>query len=446
MDATVLATALPTIAADIGTTPVALKLALTAYFVAMAIFIPISAWLGDRLGVKNVLRAAIVVFMVGSLGCAFAGSLHEFVLARFVQGMGGAMMSPLARLMLYRITPRDGLVRAMAWLTVPAVVAPMVGPPVGGLLATFFSWHWIFLINLPVGIAGLLAITSVIPDIEPAPGRPLDFVGFLLLALTFSGCVFGFSLFSMPALPRWLAVATAAVGLAAGSLYIAHARRSARPLIDLRLISEPGFRASVIGGLIFLMSAGAVPFLLPPMLQMGFGLTPLQSGLITFIGAVGSLLTKFFAPHMFAAIGFRTAMIWSALLTALALMLNGTFTPETPVFVIMATLMFAGLARSAFLTGRHVLALADVRPEDAGQATAIDTVVRPIGTALGVALAGGVLEFSALANGRPVTMDDFHLAFFLLASICTLTTIPFLRLSKGAGSMVSGHRKHQAGQ
>jgi MFS family permease len=213
MDATVIATSLPAIAADIGTTPVALKLAFTAYFVALAIFIPISAWMADKFGAKNVFRAAILVFVIGSVACAFAGSLTEFVFARFLKGMGGAMMSPLARLILFRATPRTELVNAMAWLTIPALVAPTVGPPVGGFLTTFFSWHWIFLINVPIGLVGLVLITKYLPDVESGPRRKMDFPGFILIAIAFAGILFGVSLVSLPVLPMWVAVASTAAGV-----------------------------------------------------------------------------------------------------------------------------------------------------------------------------------------------------------------------------------------
>lgn len=437
MDATVIATSLPAIAADIGTTPVALKLAFTAYFVALAVFISISAWLSDRFGAKNVFRIAIFVFVFGSLGCAFASSLQAFVLARFLQGMGGAMMSPIARLMLYRITPRQDLVRSTAWLTIPAVIAPMLGPPLGGFLTTFISWHWIFLINVPIGVAGLVMITRFIPEIEAGPARALDVPGFLLLALTFSGTVFGLSLFSMPVLPLWVACVATSAGLISGALYVLHAKRALAPMLDPRLFREPVMRSSIAGAAIFHIGAGALPFLLPLMLQLGFGMTPFESGLITFIGAFGALLTKLGAERLYGTIGFRAVMIAAAVITAALLAVKATFTPETPLVLIMLTLLAGGLARSAFFTGQHVLVVAQIRPEDAGQATAIDTITRPIGTALGVALAGGILEASARAHGGGIGLADFHTAFLSIGAITLLAVLPLLSLPKDAGSAVS---------
>lgn len=439
MDATVIATSLPAIAADIGTTPVALKLAFTAYFVALAIFIPISAWMADKFGAKNVFRAAILVFVIGSVACAFAGSLTEFVFARFLKGMGGAMMSPLARLILFRATPRTELVNAMAWLTIPALVAPTVGPPVGGFLTTFFSWHWIFLINVPIGLVGLVLITKYLPDVESGPRRKMDFPGFILIAIAFAGILFGVSLVSLPVLPMWVAVASTAAGVFAAAGYAIHANRVEVPLLDPRLFRDGAFRASIIGTAIFLIGVGAIPFLMPLMLQLGFGMTPFESGLVTFIGAFGAMITKFFAKRLFATTGFRSALMVAALISAIGIGIKGTFTPETPIVVIMGVILFAGLIRSAFFTGQHALGLSEIDDSEAGQATAISAVVRPIATALGVALAGGVLEASAHLRGGELALTDFHVAFFVVGAVSAFAAIPFLLLPKDAGAEVSGH-------
>lgn len=446
MDATVIATSLPAIAADIGTTPVALKLAFTAYFVALAIFIPISAWMADKFGAKRVFCMAIAVFIIGSIACAFAGSLGEFVMARFLKGMGGAMMSPLARLILFRSVPRSDLVNAMAWLTIPALVAPTLGPPVGGFITTFASWHWIFLINVPIGLVGLGLIIRFLPEIEPGPERPLDVLGFVLLGICFSGVVFGLSLFSLPVFPMWVAALTTGLGLVAAVGYALHARRAEQPLLDPRLFREPAFRASVIGTTVFLIGVGAIPFLLPLMLQIGFGMTPFESGLVTFVGAFGALITKFFAKRIFASSGFRNTLLAAAVISAAGIALKGTFTPETPLVLIMGVIFVAGLVRSAYFTGQHALGLSQIRDDEAGQATAISTVMRPIATALGVALAGTVLEISAHGRGGALTLDDFHLAFFVVAAVSALAVLPFLKLDKHAGSEVSGHMTPEARQ
>ena len=243
MDSTVIATSLPAIAADIGTSPIALKLALTAYFVSLAIFIPISGWMADRWGATNIFRIAIVIFMLGSIACAFSNSLPTFVLSRFLQGVGGSMMTPVARLVLLRATPRNELVNAMAWLTVPALVGPLTGPPVGGFLTTYLSWHWIFWINVPIGIIGVLLATQV-----PAQGRAAHARGRSTSpgssspSIAFSGIIFGLSVISLPAIPVWLGYTAVAIGLVAGAIYLWHTTRTDHPLLDPRLLTQPLFR------------------------------------------------------------------------------------------------------------------------------------------------------------------------------------------------------------
>lgn len=439
MDATVISTSLPAIAADIGTTPVALKLAFTAYFVALAIFIPISAWLADTFGAKNVFRAAIVVFMLGSVACAISGSLTEFVFARFLKGMGGAMMTPLARLILLRTTERKDLINAMAWLTIPALVGPMLGPPVGGFLTTFLSWHWIFLINIPIGLLGVVLISKYLPTVESAGQRPMDFPGFLLTAIAFSGITFGLSLLSMPILPLWIAAASTLAGLIALALYVPYALRVANPLLDLRLFLHPSFRAVVVGTSFMLIGAGAIPFLLPLMLQVGFGYSPFESGMITFVGALGSLLLKFYAKPVYRRVGFRTALMAAAGLSSLSLVAKGTFVAQTPVVVMMLVIFLSGLVRSTYFTGQNALAFVDIDGDEAGPATAIHSVTRPIATALAVAFAGAMLELSSHWRGEALAVEDFRIAFFAVAAVSALAVIPYWRLHKEAGSEVSGH-------
>ncbi|MEX0628204.1 MAG: MFS transporter [Cucumibacter sp.] len=439
MDATVIATSLPAIAEAIGASPVALKLALTAYLVALAIFIPISGWMADRLGAKNVFRAAIVVFMLGSVACAFSGSLEAFVVSRFLQGVGGAMMTPVARLILFRTTARNQLVSAMAWLTIPALTGPLIGPPFGGFLTTYFGWQWIFFINLPIGALGIAAISRFLPEIEPLPLRPIDWLGFLLTGTAFAGVVFGLSVVSLPALPPVVGILTAVVGVVAGLAYLAHARRAKYPILDLKLFANPAFRASIVGTSVFILGVGAIPFLLPLTLQLAFGMTPFESGLITFVGAGGALFAKFFARRIYAAAGFRSVLTITAIASAAGVAANGFFAPDWPIWAIMAVILAGGLVRSTFFTGVNALTLADVGPEEVGHATAIMSVCRPIATALAVALAGSILEVTALVNGEELSLGDFQMAFFVVAAVSAFSLLPFLRLKPDAGSEVSGH-------
>jgi EmrB/QacA subfamily drug resistance transporter len=440
MDSTVIATSLPAIAADIGTEPIALKLALTAYFVALAIFIPISGWMADRFGAKNVFRLAIVVFMLGSLACSFAYSLETFVLSRFFQGIGSSMMTPVGRLLLVRSTPRNELVSAMAWLTIPALVAPVTGPLIGGFLTTYLSWHWIFWINIPIGTAGLFFASIYLQVPDDRTPRPVDLVGFLIAAVAFSGTVFGLSVVSLPALPIIYGYLTLAVGVTASLLYLMHARRTKYPLLDPKLFRHRLFRSAITGGSLFRIGVGAVPFLLPLMLQLGFGLNPFQSGAITFTSAVGAMLSKFMAERLFARFGFPRVLGFAALFGGLMIATQGLFNADTAVPVMMTVLIVGGILRSTFFTGCNAIGYADVSDEEASQATAITAVAQQLSIAFGVAVAGAILEISTTINGGVLTLADFQIAFFVVGGLSTLAALVYLRLPPGAGSDVSGHR------
>ncbi len=433
MDSTVIATSLAAIAADIGTTPISLKLALTAYLVALAIFIPISSWMADRFGARNVFRVAMAVFVLGSIACAFANSLLFFVAARFLQGMGGALMTPVARLVLVRSTPRHDLVNAMAWLTIPGLIGPIVGPPFGGFLTTYFSWHWIFLINVPIGILGILLVGWFLPETMRNEARKIDLTGFALAGPAFALFAFGTSVVSLPALPPMVGVIATAMGLGLAVLYARHALATDNPLFDLRLLRFPFFRSSVIAGTFFRLGQGAIPFLFPLMLQLGFGYSPFESGMITFAGAVGAIIAKFVANGIFVKIGFRLALVLSTAVSAAGLFAMGLYTPETPLLVIIGILIFVGFWQSVFWTGSGAFAFADIDDKDAGQANVMSQVSVQLSIASGVALGGGMLEASTALRGGEMTLIDFHTAFFVLAVVCLVSTALFLRLPRNAG-------------
>jgi EmrB/QacA subfamily drug resistance transporter len=441
MDSTVIATSLPAIAADIGTSPIALKLALTAYLVSVAIFIPVSGWTADRFGARRVFRFAIGVFMIGSVACAASSSLAEFVGARFLQGMGGAMMTPIARLVLVRATAKRELVSAMAWLTVPALIGPLAGPPLGGFVTTWFSWHWIFLINLPVGAAGIWLAGRFLPDIEAQATGRLDVTGLLLAAIAAAGVVFGLSVVSLPALPPTVGAVTLAAGAAAGIAYVLHARRTAAPVLDLGLFGNRVFAAAIASGSIFRIGSGAVPFLLPLLFQLGFGLNPFQSGMLTFASAIGAVAMKFLAPFTLRAGGFRNVLIAAGLLSGLLMAVNGLFEPDTPHGVVIAVLIGAGFLRSLFFTSNSALVFAEIDGPHYSQATAIAAAFQQVTVAIGVAVGGGILEGMALLTGEPVGAHAFTTAFAAVGAIAALAVLPLLRLPKDAGSAVSGHRR-----
>jgi EmrB/QacA subfamily drug resistance transporter len=439
MDSTVIATSLAEIARDIGTEPVALKLALTAYLVALAIFIPVSSWMADRFGARNVFRWAIVVFMIGSVCCAMSNSLATFVLSRFLQGMGGAMMTPVARLVLVRATPRNQLVDAMAWLSIPGLIGPIVGPPVGGFITTYASWHWIFLINVPIGLIGIVLVGIFLPDWHRNEPRRMDFPGFFLAGAAFAGWVFGISVITLPALPITFGVAALAGGTLAALVYLWHYRRTEYPLLDLRLFRLPIFRATMTGGTFFRLGTGAMPFLFPLMLQLSFGLNAFQTGTITFASAVGAFTAKFVAEPIIQRIGFRTTLIWSTVGTLAGVVAMGLYAPQTPVWLMMGLLVLTGFIQSTWWTSTNAFVFSDVDDKDAGQANVISQVGVQLSLAFGVALGGSALELFRQGHGGEPTLLDFHLAFYVIAAVGVVAAIVFARLPRNAGSNISGH-------
>jgi EmrB/QacA subfamily drug resistance transporter len=439
MDSTVIATALPSIAADLHVGPITLKLALTSYMVALAVFIPISGWMADRFGAKRIFRIAICIFIIGSVLCAVSGGLMQFVGSRFLQGVGGSMMTPVGRLVLVRTTKRSDLVSAMALLSIPALVGPLAGPPLGGFITTYFSWHWIFLINVPVGIIGVILATIYLPEVEATAPPKLDFTGFLLTSFSAAGIVFGMSVISLPALPPAVGISAVIIGFICGFLYVRHARNHPAPILNLKLLRKATFRASVTGGTLFRICIGAMPFLMPLMLQLGFGLNPFQSGLITFAGAIGAISTKFIAKRVFAAFGFKAALLSAAGVTTATTVAIGFFEPVTPHIIIIVVLLIGGFSRSFFFTGINALAFADVDDKEASQATSLSSVMQQISLALGVAVAAAILETTTFFSGTSLQVVDFHIAFFAISVLTVVATIPFIRMDRNAGALLSGH-------
>lgn len=446
MDSTIIATSLPAIAVDMGTSPIALKLAMTAYLVSLAIFIPISAWMADRYGAKQVFRCAIGVFILGSICCALANTLGEFVGARFLQGMGGSMMTPVARLLLVRTTAKSGLVSAMATLTIPALVGPLLGPPVGGFITTYLHWHWIFLVNVPIGFLGIWLSGRYLPEIDKAPHQQIDAVGFVLSAVAASGIVFGLSVISLPALPTYIGGIAVTVGVVSAWLYVRHARSKEHPLLQLKLFAIPTFRTAILGGSLFRIGIGAIPFLLPLLLQLGFGLSPFESGMITFVSAAGALSMKFVAPKILRHLGFKIVLISASLTTALTIAAFGFFTAHTPYLLMLSILFVSGFLRSMFFTSSNALVFADLDAAQNGQATAISAVAQQISLAMGVTIGGLALELWAQATGSAVGGEGFTFAFLVIAVIAAVPALIFARLAPDAGGEVSGKGQPRAAE
>ncbi|WP_127076213.1 DHA2 family efflux MFS transporter permease subunit [Rhodomicrobium lacus] len=438
LDATVIATSLPAIAASLNEDPITLKLAMTSYLLSLAVFIPISGWVADRYGARRVFMAAIVVFAAGSMLCGLSNGLPEFIAFRILQGIGGAMMVPVGRLLILRSVPKHELIRALAWLTIPAMFGPVVGPPLGGFITTYLDWRWIFYVNVPIGALGLFLSWRFFENIREERSPPLDRTGFVLSGLALAAIVFGLALLGETHESMLTGAAMTLGGVVFGAAYVRHAFRVDNPVIDLRLLGISTFRAGVIGGSVFRIGIGAMPFLLPLMLQLCFGLSPFQSGMLTLAAAAGALVMKTTAPVIIRRFGFRNVLIVNAAISSAFIALSGFFTDATPHAAIVAILLAGGFFRSLEFTAINALAYADIKPSQMSRATSFASVAQQVSLSLGVAIGALVLQASQATRGEPtLTQADFATSFWVVAALSALATVWFWRLPEGAGASLS---------
>jgi EmrB/QacA subfamily drug resistance transporter len=444
MDSTVISTSLPAIARAIGTNPLALKLAVTSYLLSLAICIPASGWTADRFGARNVFRLAIGVFVLGSIGCAASHSLEQFVFARIVQGMGGAMMTPVGRLIMVRSVDKHLLLNAMSLVTVPALIGPICGPPLGGFITTYASWHWIFLINVPIGLIGIAAATRFIPNVHVEHRYPFDLLGFILSGLGIAGLAFGLSVLGLDFLPGGIVAALIGVGTISTVAYVVHARHTPAPILDLSLLKLPTFRASIVGGFMFRLGVGAMPFLLPLLLQIGFNLTPFQSGLITFTSALGSMFMKAAVASVLRRFGYRNVLLYNALVSSVFLAACATFVPGMPFWAMIAILLSGGFFRSLQFTSINTIAYAEIDPPRMSRATALTAAAQQLSLSTGVAVGALVVEITLRLKGSP-TMGaaDFPPAFLAISLLAASAALIFVRLPTDAGEELSGRKAAQ---
>ncbi len=438
MDSTAISTSLPQIAAELGVEPVALKLALTTYMLALAVFIPVSGWVADRFGARNVFVTAIAVFLAGSLGCAASNGLGELVAARFVQGVGGAMMMPVGRLVLLRSVEKGELVRALSWLTVPAMLGPILGPVVGGAITTYAHWRIIFLINIPMGLLGMWLAWRHVPLLRQ-PVADLDWRGFLLSSGGLSLAMFGLSAIGRGLVPGAVLAACMLCGAALMAAYVWHARRHPHPLLRLDLLRIPTYRVSVLGGSLFRLGIGATPFLLPLMLQLGFGMNPLQSGMVTFTSTAGAMLMKFIAPAVLRRVGFRPVLVWNGLVASLLMCVFGLFRADTPYALMVGVLLASGFLRSLQFTSINAIAYADVDQARMSQASSLAAMAQQLSLAMGVTIGGFALTLAGRFTGAPGDAPvNFTWAFLAVGLVSALSVLQMRRLPPDAGTELAG--------
>ena len=440
IDSTALSTALPTLAHAFHADPVHLKLALTSYILALAVFIPISGWAAERFGARRVFITAMAVFLAGSALCGLSRTLPELVGSRIIQGMGGAMMTPVARLIVVSATPREHLIRGMAWFTMPALVGPLIGPPLAGFVLSVADWPWIFYLNMPIGLLGMAAVMRWVPPLKGTHPGPFDWSGFFLSAAAIVGVVAvaetaGMSLIAPPMQAAVIAAAILALGA-----YIVQFRRKTRPILDLSLFRLPTFRASLLGGMFVRLGVGAGPFLLPLLLQIGLGWTPLQQGSVTLASGFGVLGARPFVAASLRRIGFRKHLVGSILIASVLVAIPGFFRVSTPPLLIMALLFAAGFARANQFIAANTIAYADVPQEKLAAASTLSAVMQQVGLALGVSFGGIMLHIARGADGA-LTPDRFVMPFLAVGAVTLLAAPVYLRLHPEAGALIAGRTR-----
>jgi EmrB/QacA subfamily drug resistance transporter len=441
MDSTVIATSLPQMALSLGVDPLRMNLAIVCYLLSLVVFIPASGVLADRYGTRTVFRAAIALFTLSSVFCGLSTSLPWLLVGRVLQGLSGAMMVPVGRLIMLRSVEKSKLIEAMAWVLMPAMLGPLLGPPLGGFITTYFSWHWIFFINVPVGLAGLVLATRYIPQIHMRSDTPMDWVGLLLSGVSLATLIYGLELFSQGGQAPGLVPALLAVGLASGAGYAWHARRHAHPALDFSLARIQTFNVALIAGTFIRTGFGALPFLLPLMLQVGLGMSALQSGLAMLASGIAALLVKGASVRILRRFGYRQVLVWNGALCSLSLALCALFQPWWPIAAVSAILLIGGVARSLQYNVYGTFAYADVPQSRMSSATSLYSTFQQLAATLGVSLSVWVLEASLRVSGHSALQrSDFCVAFIAVAVVAAISVPLCARLPANAGHELSGPR------
>ena len=445
IDATSITTALPQMAVSYGTDPVRLSVAVTAYLLSLAVFIPISGWVADRFGGRTVFRLAIALFTIGSILCGLSTNVVELTAARVLQGFGGSMMVPVGRLVLFRSVEKSQLVRTMAYLQTPAQLGPVLGPLSGGAITTYLTWRWVFWVNVPLGIMGILLVSWLFPNPREEQRRPLDWLGFLLTGAALSCLMYAIEALGRGRGETSIGVAAAAIGLVLGVLAIRHLRRTANPILDLTIFRIPTFRVSIASGSFFRAGAGSLVFLLPILFQVVFGLSAFTSGALTFATAAGAMTMKATARPILRRFGFRGVLLCNGVISTLSIAMCAFFTQAMPVLITFVLLLIAGFFQSLQFTGTQALSYADVENARMSTATSIASMAQQLSRGFGIAITAGILHLGLLWHGGSMLgLADLQLAFAGAALLVFVSILCALPLSADAAAEVSGHKPRAA--
>jgi EmrB/QacA subfamily drug resistance transporter len=442
LDGTVISTAAPRMARSFGVQSVDISVAITAYLLTVAVLIPLSGWLSDRFGARRLFAAAIAVFTIASVLCAVSTNLPELTVFRVLQGMGGAMMVPVGRLVVLRDTAKDEVIAAIAFLTWPALFAPVLAPAIGGVLTTYASWRWIFLVNVPIGVAAFVLTFRLVPDFRSSTRSALDWIGLIVTASGLGALVYGASLLD----ERDIDGLTVSLTLGASALLLAvavwHLRRTASPLVDLAAMKIRTFRITQTGGALFRVSIYAVPFLLPLMFQDDFGWSAAKAGALVIFVFIGNLVIKPATTPLLRRFGFRAVLLVTMISAAIATAVTGLLTVSTPLVVLAVVLVAGGAFRSVGFTCYNTIAFADIEPDGIAHANTLfsagQQLTQGVAIAFGaVALRGGEALRSPLGQSGSAHLP-YTVAFVVLALLLIAPVIDAWRLPRSAGVTIGG--------
>ena len=448
LDTTILNTAVPAISEALHVGPLSMKAVLASYTLSLAVFIPISGWMADRFGTRKVFSSAIGLFTLGSLLCGLSSNIHVLVACRVLQGCGGAMMVPVGRLTLVRTFAKSELLRAMSFVTIPALIAPMLGPIAGGLIVGYLHWRMIFFLNIPIGLAGLVLVYLHLPDFREKDVHALDVVGLILFGSGIALLSYVLEIFGEHTLGAAEMIGMLALSVALLAGYVLHARSLAFPLLQLGLFKIRTFRASVSGSFFTRLGMGGIPFLLPLLYQVGLGYTPIQSGLLIMPQAIGSLCMKTVMTRVLNRVGYRAVLVSNTVLIGLLIAAFGTIGLHTPMWVILLQAFAYGAFSSLQYTSMNTLAFADTNESQTSSASSIASTMQQMSVSFGVAIAGLTTAFflpSAAGTPAAEVVRGIHKAFWLLGVLTVLSTIVFRSLRSGDGDDVSQHKTIHAG-
>ncbi|SCC68984.1 multidrug transporter subunit MdtD [Kosakonia oryziphila] len=441
LDATILNTALPAIAQSLGRSPLAMQSTIISYTLTVAMLIPMSGWLADRFGTRRVFMLAVSLFTLGSLACALSNSLSMLVVFRVIQGIGGAMMMPVARLALLRAYPRSELLPVLNFVTMPGLVGPILGPVLGGVLVTWASWHWIFLLNIPIGIAGLFYARKYMPNFT-TPRRNFDMGGFFLFGLSLVLFSSGMELFGEKLVASWIVFTIIFSGLGLLWVYVRHARRHPAPLISLNLFNTRTFSVGIAGNIASRLGTGCIPFLMPLMLQVGFGYPALIAGCMMAPTALGSILAKSMVTQILRWFGYRKTLVGITLFIGLMIAQLALQTPAMAVWMLVLPLFILGMAMSTQFTSMNTITLADLTDENASSGNSVLAVTQQLSISLGVAISAAVLRFYEGFDSIN-TVEQFHYTFITMGAITLLSALVFflLKAKDGLNLIKERHKK-----